>query len=180
MSILDGFYAQETGAEELLASLKHHIDTASSEIGGDAADLLAAVAEGFSFADIMGFGEDHKEALFQFGCRFMVTNNLDQAERIFVMLALLDPLEARAPYGLGIIAQTRKELHKAAQFFMQFIILDATNPKGYLRLGECLLAANEHQEAESAFLTAKKLAESGHGNQSDADEAIKQLNNITN
>src|SRR5690606_40771579 len=96
----------------------------------------------------MDFGEGHKEALLQLGCRFMLSNDLEQASNIFLTLALLDPLEERAQYGLGVVEQTRGDLPKAAQFFLQFILLNATDPKGYLRLGECLRGANEKEEAK--------------------------------
>ena len=71
--------------------------------------------------------------------------------------------------------QTRGELNKAAQMYLQFLGLDATNPMGYLRLGECLLAAKEFSEAQAAFLTAKEFAEEGKGQPGNLEEALKLL-----
>lgn len=179
MSILDNSYSHEIDAAELAAALQASIEKIKPNIDAEAGDVLSLLSQGYTLADIMDFGEGHKEALFQLGCRFMLSNDLEQASNIFLTLALLDPLEERAQYGLGVVEQTRGDLPKAAQFFLQFILLNATDPKGYLRLGECLRGANEKEEAKAAFETAKQLAEKGHGSQADVTEAKRQLNSLS-
>jgi len=121
---------------------------------------MTLMVEGLSLGDIEGLSVHHKEALFQLGCKLMLCNEAEQAESIFIALSLLDPLEARAYYGAGIAMKAQGKLSGAAQLFMQFLSLDATNPDGYLRLGECLVAAGELEEARSAFLAAEALASS--------------------
>lgn len=178
MSILDGFYSKDFNAEQFSTELQNNAHALLSQIEGEPKKILAEMLDGASLSDIIGFGKEPKEALLQLGCQLMESNELEQAGNIFFTLAILDPLEERAYYGVGVVEQMRGNLQKAAQFYMQFLVLDATNPQGYLRLGECLVRANELGEARSAYLMAKQLAEAGHGSQADLTEASKQLNSL--
>lgn len=175
MSVLDGFLPADLKAEELLAAIQKGVGDARAQLGPEAAHLLEQMSEGASFADTLGFGCEHKEALFQLGCRFMLASDLDQAADVFLALALLDPLEERAHYGLGVVEQERGNFAGAIPFYLQFLVMDATSPKGYLRLGECLAAADELEEARYAFLMARQLAEQGHGDGTELSDAQGQL-----
>ena len=70
------------------------------------------------------------------------------------MLTLLDPLDSRVLYVLGSTYQAENNLPAAARFYLQFLAFDATNADGYLRLGECFLAAKEFEEADQTFKIA--------------------------
>jgi len=179
MSILDGLYAEGIDPAVLADKVRRGIDLARRNMPPEAGELLSLLAEGVSLADIAGLGEQHKEALFQLGCRLMVCDEVGQAEAIFTTLSLLDPLEARAHYGAGVARQVKGDVEGAAQSFLLFLALDATDPNGYLRLGECLTAAGEFDEAQSAFQVAVKLAENGHGSQATIDEATRQISLIS-
>jgi len=174
MSILDRIFIEEIDSVELAETVRRSIEELRT-IHPEAGELMALISEGLTLGDIAGFGDQHKEALFQLGCRLMLCNEIEQAETIFVMLSLLDPLEARAHYGAGVAMKARGKLPGAAQFFMQFLALDATNPVGYLRLGECLVAAGEIEEARSAFAAAEALASTGHGSKAQKNEAADQI-----
>lgn len=179
MSILDGFSTVSPKPEILAETIRRGIDAARRTMSPDAGELLALMAEGLTLAEITGIGEPHREALFQLGCRLMICDAPDQAEAIFLMLTLLDPLEARAHYGAGMAMQARGNLQGAAQCFLQFLTLDATNPDGYLRLGECLMEAGEIGNARDAFLCARTLAENGHGKKAHIDEVKRQIGLIS-
>lgn len=177
MSILDGMYSGNIDAGTLANAIRQTIDTAREQ-NPEVAKLLELMGEGYSLADLLDLGDQHKEALFQLGCRLLTSGQSDQAAAIFTTLSLLDPLEARALYGLGVTEQCRGNLRAAAQLFIQFLALDATNPDGYLRLGECLIAAKEIEEARAALQTALKLAEHGYGEPGTDEEARRLLEQI--
>ncbi len=128
------------------------------ELDADVRALIEASRGGLAPGDIVGVTRDQKEALLDLGCRLAQLERLDDAAVVLLRLVQLDPLEERALYALGVVCQLRGEPEKAVRLHLQFLALDATNPLGYLRLGECLLAAGDHPQAHDAFLAAKAMA----------------------
>lgn len=145
------------------------------ELEEGARQLLEATRDGLSLGDVLGVSKEQKQALLDLGCGLAQAGQLEKACDVLLRLVQLDPLEERAIYALGTVCQTRGELHKAAQLYLQFLALDATNPIGYLRLGECLLAAKEFAQARAAILTARDLAEDGKGHPGNLEEAVRLL-----
>ncbi|MNL48429.1 hypothetical protein D3C87_1712880 [compost metagenome] len=67
------------------------------------------------------------------------------------------------------------DLERAAYFYLNFLALDATNPEGYLRLGECLMSAGELEEARASIQTALEFAREGKGRPGNAAQAENLL-----
>lgn len=174
MSLVDGILTQELDAAKLARHVLDSLDEVRTKVDPETGDLIALMAEGISLGDIAGLGERHREALFQLGCDLMVCCDFKQAETIFLMLALVDPLEARAYYGAGMAMQAAGNLRGAAQLFIQFLALDATNPEGYRRLGECLSDAGELEEAQSAFAAAEALSSRSPRNEATQGKSSRQ------
>ena len=63
----------------------------------------------------------------------------------------------------------------AAKMFVQFLALDATNPEGFLRLGECFYAAKELKDAKGCFEIALGECERGKGTPATLAHAKKML-----
>jgi Flp pilus assembly protein TadD len=137
--------------------------------------LIDVTRDGLALGDVLGVSKEQKTALLDLGCRLLQLGQTDKAVDVLMRLNQLDPLEERAMYALGVACQTRGELQKAAQMYLQFLALDATNPMGYLRLGECLLAAKEYAEAHAAFLSASEFAQQGKGQPGNLQEALRML-----
>ncbi|MDC9823020.1 hypothetical protein PRN20_04690 [Devosia sp. ZB163] len=175
MSILDGPFSNKDTlrdatvfANDVIARTLPHLDEKTR-------DLMEATKDGRSLGDVLGITKEQKVALLDLGCRLLQVGETDKAVDVLMRLNQLDPLEERALYALGVACQTRGELEKAAQMYLQFLALDATNPMGYLRLGECLLAAKEFSEAQAALLTAKEFAQEGKGQPGNLEEAVRLL-----
>lgn len=159
MSILDQAISDMKAAQDSAGFAERVIGHMLPELDADVRALIEASRGGLASGDIVGVTRDQKEALLDLGCRLAQLERLDDAAAVLLRLVQLDPLEERALYALGVVCQLRGEPEKAVRLHLQFLALDATNPLGYLRLGECLLAAGDHPQAHDAFLAAKAMAE---------------------
>ncbi len=175
MSILEGPFSNKQSltdaavfANEMIANMLPSLDEPSR-------NLIEATKDGSTLGDVLGITKEQKAALLDLGCRLLQVGETDKAVDVLMRLIQLDPLQERAFYALGVACQTRGELNKAAQMYLQFLALDATNPMGYLRLGECLLGAQEYSEAQAALLMAKEFAEEGKGEPGNLQQALKLL-----
>lgn len=175
MSILDGQFSSREQMEGSLAFAQTMLAEALPNLDKRSRDLIEATQDGSSLGDVLGITKEQKQAILDLGCRLIQAGDLDKATDALLQLSFLDPLEERAMYAMGVICQLRGDLRKAAQMYMQFLALDATNPMGYLRLGECLMAAREYGEARSAFEMAKDLAADGKGQPGNREEAERML-----
>jgi tetratricopeptide (TPR) repeat protein len=175
MSILDGPFKDQAALEGAVEFAQRVIQNTLPNLDEDTRSIIEATKDGRSLGDVLGITKEQKAALLDFGCRLIQVGQLDKATDVLLRLNQLDPLEERAMYALGVICQTRGELNKAAQMYLQFLALDATNPIGYLRLGECLIAAKEFDEAYAAIITAHDFAQEGKGQPGNLKEALKLL-----
>ena len=175
MSILDGQFSNKEEMEGAMAFAQTMLADAMPNLDPGMRGLIEATQDGASLGDVLGITKDQKQALLDYGCGLIQSGEMEKAADVLLQLSALDPLEERAKYALGVICQLRGELHKAAQLYLQFLALDATNPLGYLRLGECLMSAREYAEARSAFEMAQGLAADGHGQPGNREEAEKML-----
>jgi tetratricopeptide (TPR) repeat protein len=179
MSILDGAYKSK---EEFLDGL-----TVASAIFGEFVkqndleddEFLNLLQEGLSPSEIFDIPKRHLEALYSYAIQFMANGELQKARDLFTALCQWDYMDERYIYGLATTYQVAGEVKQAAQLYLQFLALDATNAEGYLRLGECLLMASELDEALSAFETAQGEAERGNGNQEAFDYAGRMIADVS-
>jgi len=175
MSILDGPFADKQALQDAVNFGDDMVRRALPNLDPRSRELLQLTRDGLSLGDVLGVTKEQKAALLDLGCRLLQLGQTDKAMDVLVRLNQLDPLEERAIYAIGVACQTKGELEKAAQMYLQFLALDATNPIGYLRLGECLLAAREYAEAYAAFETASEFAGKGHGQPGNLQEALRML-----
>lgn len=175
MSILDGPFQDRATMQNAAEFAQRMMQEALPELDEESRRLLEITSDGTTLADALGITREQRNALLEMGCRLIQVGQLDKAADVLLRLNQLDPYDERVNYSLGVLCQTRGELFKAAQMYLQFLALDATNPTGYLRLGECLLAAKEYDEAYSAFDMAKEFAQEGKGEPGNLQEALKML-----
>lgn len=159
MSILDQAINDMKAAQESAGFAEQMIGRMLPALDENVREILEASRGGLAPGDVVGVTRDQKEALLDLGCRLTQLERLDDAAAVLLRLVQFDPLEERALYALGVVCQLRGEPEKAVRLYLQFLALDATNPLGYLRLGECLLAAGDHPQAHDAFLSARAVAE---------------------
>ena len=175
MSILKGLFSRADTADDAMELAARLLEKSIPELDANTRRIVERLGSAATLGDAIGITDEQRGALLDLGCRLVQFGKLDDAFAILLRLVQLDPLDERATYALGVIFQLRGELQKAAQMYLYFLALDATNPAGYLRLGECLLRAGEHEEACKAFRTARDFAKEGKGQPGDAAEAARML-----
>lgn len=141
------------------------------------------IVEGFmagnTAAQTIGLSREELEILYAAGFNFLNQGDLKKAQDTFVTLTMIDPLEAKNHYCLGLSYQLQGNQKLAADMYINFLALDATNPDGYLRYGECLMALGEKAEARDAFEIALAEAEKGNGGPGSKAEAQAKLAILT-
>ncbi|MEL7390062.1 MAG: hypothetical protein AAFN76_09800 [Pseudomonadota bacterium] len=170
MSILDfGFNDVDTflkGIENAMPLMEVAID----ELGLSDHVLGHALREGISPHIALGLSGEHLDALFTIGLHAMQAGEIAKAQIVFQKLVTLKSIDERYWYALGTSMQMQDRVAEAARAYIIALGLKATDVEGYLRLGECLLAAKEVNEALACFQMASSLCDDGHG-----DESQKQM-----
>src|SRR5262249_41436926 len=74
----------------------------------------------------------------------------------------LDPGDVYARYGLGLLAQRRKQWTKAEQYLRSALASDACLVGGHRALGDVLVKLGRRQEAQSAYERSLKFGLMGY------------------
>ncbi|MDO1583215.1 tetratricopeptide repeat protein [Rhizobium oryzicola] len=177
MSILNSKYTNAgmmQGATEIAADFLKDI-LGQMELDHREQSILDLMQQGLSLGDILGIKKEHRDALINLAASLIQAGELDKARDVLVQTVQFDNLEDRALYLLGVVFQLKSDLERAAFFYLQFLALDATNPEGYLRLGECLMSAGELSEAREAIGAALSFAREGKGRPGNVEQAENLL-----
>lgn len=148
---------------------------ALAEVGLDKDPALLAVLDGQTIAQVKGLTRADLEVLYAYGFSMIAGGDADRAEPFFMHLCFIDPLIAKNHYCLGIVRQMKQQWDTAIDDFARFCALDATNPEGYLRIGECLTAKGDKAEARRVFDVALREARKGHGPKNAVEQAERAL-----
>lgn len=146
-----------------------------AETGLDSDPIIKEMMEGQTAAQAMGLTRDELEVLYAAGFNQLNAGEFATAREAFTYLCMIDSLEAKNYYCLGMAHQLEGAPEKAAPVFINFLALDATNPHGYLRYGECLMAQGERSEALDAFRVALAEAEKNDRDPAAAAEARAKI-----
>jgi tetratricopeptide (TPR) repeat protein len=177
MSILDGMPkspAEVTAVLELAVPL---IDRClgSIDLSPKSKEVVELLKQGLSIADIYGITKEERDALLHKGYQYIHAGKLEKARDWLLGVYQIETLDPRVHYALGVTFQLQGDVERAAKLFICSIALNADNPEGYLRLGECLLVAGEHTPAIECFKLAKKLSETSEVYAKAAAHASKML-----
>jgi tetratricopeptide (TPR) repeat protein len=165
MAILDGMISSE---EELKSAMKFASELSTNalrEMGPNerTQSILDLMNEGLSLGDILGVTKEQRDALLNLAIGFIKSNEIQKAQDVLLKLIQLEPLDERANYVMATTYQLAGDFATAGKLYVQFLALDATNPEGYIRLGECFLGAGELDDALASFETASRFAAQGKG-----------------
>ena len=149
-----------------------------ADAGLDKDPKLLAVLDGQTIAQAKGLTRADLEVLYAYGFGFITNGDTRRAEEVFVQLCMIDPLVGKNHYCLGIIRQMNQQWDAAIDDFARFCAMDATNPEGYLRIGECLVAKGDHTGAGQAFNVALREARKGRGPKNAVEQAERALANL--
>jgi Flp pilus assembly protein TadD len=157
MAILDGI-PTDANALRLIVANTGNLLAALLDAGDPSPRLksiLDAMAEGHSLASCLDITPEEREALLLRGLQQLQVGDHAGAQTTLHTLYHLEPADARVLYALGATYQAMQDHATAARMYLMFIALDAQNPEGFLRLGECFLAGDEFAEAQASFEVAK-------------------------
>ncbi len=154
MSILDDLDPRAFEERAIAAAKAFGVVADSPNVSPKMRSILDHLKDGLSLADIIGLKKEHRDAFLVQAGTMIQAGDLDGAKDMLTQLVTLEPLDERPVYLLGFIAQQKGAFDVAAKLYAYFLGYDATNPDGYLRLGECLLGAGELDNAEGTFQSA--------------------------
>lgn len=137
--------------------------------------IVQDMMDGLTAAQAMGLTREDLNALYTAFFRVLNTRDYAEAHDGFVYLVMIDPLHAPNHYCLGVALQGLGRMSDAERSFISFLALDATNPAGYLRLGECYQSRGATALAIEAFELAEAECRNGHGDSLMLDEARAKL-----
>lgn len=165
MSILQGLFPDQGDPRDMLAASNEMTAEvlANADLDERTRSIVEHMSQGLPLADVLGLKPEHIEALLTQALQYIQADRFQMARDVLLRVIQLSPLESRSYYLLGTSFQIEGDLRRAAHFYMQFLALDATNPDGYLRLGECLMAAGERDNARDALSAARAFARDGKG-----------------
>ncbi|MEI2384507.1 tetratricopeptide repeat protein [Breoghania sp. JC706] len=163
MSIMDTDYSSAEDFTRLLEASAPAIETILQASGLAEDNRVRLMQAGYAPKEIFDLTDREMDALFQSGVRALGGGDLQGAQDMFAMLCKLDGLDARFPFALAGTFQLQEKFATAGKLYAVALGLDATHVDAYLRLGECLLAAREPDNAREAFEVAVALVERGHG-----------------
>lgn len=145
------------------------------ETGLEDNPLVKEMQAGQTAAQAMGLSRDDMEVLYAAAFNQLNAGDFAKAEDLFTYMCMIDPLQAKNHYCLGMARQMGGKHAEAAPIYINFLALDATNPHGYLRYGECMMATGERTEALEAFRLALAEAETDNRDPAAAEEARSKL-----
>jgi uncharacterized protein HemY len=160
MSILDGMPSNEAQLKGAVEFANPIIEQAIAKLNLTERQQSAGelMKEGLSIADIMGISKQHRDAMLVQGIRLLQAGDVGKARDALTTLYQMEPLDERVIYALANTYQVEGDFAAAGKLYVTFLALDATNPEGYLRLGECFLGAKEYGNATDTFEIALNTA----------------------
>ena len=121
--------------------------------------VLAGFAAGKTVAEMRGMSPDEVEAIYSMGYTYYQVGKLDEAEKIFRFVCLMDHLDSKYWLALGGVLQTKRQFAEAVKVYANIMIIDMHEVQAYYRLAECKLALGDRAEALEALDMLKKVAD---------------------
>ena len=142
-----------------------------AELGLPETPVMKDMNDGLTQAQSMGLTRKDLDVIYALGFQKMTGADFKAAEDVFSYLAIIDPLHAPNYYCLAVARQAQGRHDEAEMAIYGFLAMDATNPNGYLRLGECRQARGDRAGAIEAYALAEAECRNGHGDAATLDEA---------
>lgn len=174
MSILDGLPRSEDEIIEASHYSRIVVDAflAGNTVPPTVQTAFALMKKGVPLSTLLDITDKECDALFVQACRDVQFGEIERARQSLMMLHLMQPLESKIVYVLAAGYQVQGDYATAGKLYVHALARDATNPDGYLRLGECFLANKEFDMALNTFERARDLAH--HGSAPDKARATAQ------
>lgn len=116
------------------------------------------LAEGYSLRDLKGLTDGEMEAVYSMAYNFFTTGRMDDADKVFRFLVLMDHTCAKYWIGLGAVQQVKRDFKNAITSYSYASFLDIANPKPQFHAAECFLAIGDKDNALSAIAALEEFA----------------------
>lgn len=151
--------------EELDEHLKKMMAASASTRSLDAEDqvtmrelLVALAKEVGTLNDVAKLPPEEKEGIYGLGYQAYQQGNFEQAVHFFRLLYMLDPLNDRNIFALGLALEKQKKYFEALTAYMACSYLCPDNPISYFRSGVCFTELQEPNSAYQMFLLTQSQA----------------------
>jgi len=121
-------------------------------------DLMKFYEDGGTLKTLKDIPPDTMESIYSIAYNKFNAGQLDEANKIFQFLCLIDHYDARFFIGLGACRQRLHDYEMAAESYSFVTLVDVNNPVAPFHAGECYLQLGELEKAESAFFACGHLA----------------------
>lgn len=122
--------------------------------------MVALVEEMGTLNDTAQLPPDQIEGVYNLGYQAYNQGNFEEAVNFFRLLYMLDPLNDKYIFALGLALEKQKKFFEALTAYMTCTFLKPSSPPGYFRSGICFIELQEPESAYQMFkLTQKHCAE---------------------
>ncbi|HIF6102940.1 SycD/LcrH family type III secretion system chaperone VcrH [Vibrio parahaemolyticus] len=123
-----------------------------------AEELLSFLEEGGTLKMLHDVSADTIEHIYAVGYNFFQSGKIEQADKVFQLLSMLDHYQARFFIGLGAARQELGEYLQAIDAYSYAALVDINDPRPPFHSAECHLKLEQLTEAESGFYSAKEMS----------------------
>lgn len=120
-------------------------------------ELLVALADEVgTLNDIAKLPPEQKEGVYSLGYQAYNQGNYEQAIHFFRLLYMLDPLNERNLFALGLALEKSNQYFEALTAYMACSYLESENPVFYFRSGICFIELGEESSAYHMYGLTQK------------------------
>ena len=121
--------------------------------------VLAGFAAGKTVAEMRGMGPDEVEAIYSMGYTYYQVGRLEDAEKVFRFVCLMNHLSSKYWLALGAVLQAQRRYEEAVKVYATLLLSNAREPRACYRIAECKLALGDRAEAQEALAMLQKVAD---------------------
>lgn len=136
------------------------------------------IAEGKTFQEILGYGDQVMEKFYQGASKLFEKQLYDQASDAFVFLTTLNPYVANFWLALGMAEQAREEFSAALVAYGMAGVNDPTNPLSLWHSAHCYYLMGEHKASSDMLTRLLDQCDTEGENAALADKARALLNRL--
>lgn len=116
------------------------------------AEAIENHAKGIPFKDSLELDEDTIEQLYAYGHQLFSTQKYQDSAKVFQVLYLLDPFDARFALGIGASFQMAKNYENAIGWYLALAIMDQETPLPFYYISDCFLKLDQLEASRGALV----------------------------
>jgi type III secretion system low calcium response chaperone LcrH/SycD len=160
---------QSLSAEKIEEMSQHILEQMGKEESNNAGTikqiLTEMIQQSGSLAERLKMPESQLEGIYNIGYQCYNQTNYKKAIGIFRLLFLLNPLETKYIFSLGLSLEKDKQFYPASTAYLLYGFLEENNPVPPFRTAICFLEMGEHLVAQIMFEKTIELCQAKEGMQ---------------